>query len=184
MLMPEYAQTLTYLFALGIVGMHVVLVAALLYRVVNGTWIPAILVPCLQKWGLALAATLPVTSFFLSLWYSEIIGIPVCPLCWFARTLMYPLAVILPLAALRRDVSVVPYVLALSGLGVVLTGYHHLYQMGLASGSACAVLSGGGECATRYVFEFGYVTLPLIGCTVFLMIALLVWLARPSREGK
>lgn len=35
----------------------------------------------------------------MSLWYSEVVGLPVRPLCWFARTMMYPLAVVLVVAS-------------------------------------------------------------------------------------
>lgn len=182
--MPEYAQTLTYLFSLGIVALQAGVLGIVLYRLIYKEWVPKESRAVVQRFGLALAAALPVAALFLSLWYSDVVGIPVCPLCWFARTLMYPLAIILPIAAWRRDLGIVPYALTLSAVGAVITGYHHLYQMGLAPTGACDLLAGGGDCATRYVFEFGYVTMPLMGFTLFVVIGLILWITASAHSEK
>ncbi len=173
--MTPLADTVTYLLALGTVGLLVVVVGALGYRIVKGTWLPEALHAHIARFGLAGAATLSGAALVISLWYSEVIGIPVCPLCWFARTMMYPLAVVLAVAAYRKDVAVVPYALALAAIGAAITGYHHLYQVGIAPSGACNFLAEGGTCATRYVFEFGFVTMPLMGFTLFCAIGLLLW---------
>lgn len=176
--MPAYAQTLTYLLALGTVGMQLAVLAALVYRIARGQWLPTAFRAPIARYGLAVAALLPIMAFFMSLWYSEIIGLPVCVLCWFGRVFMYPLAVVLPIAAYRRDVSIVPYALALSVAGMLVTGYHHFYQVGLAPGALCDALAGGSDCMTRYVFELGFVTMPLMGFTLFAAVTLLLWIVR------
>lgn len=174
-MITETTETITHLLAWGIALMQLALIAAVAHRLIYGVWVPRELHHHLERFGLWVAALLPVSAFFLSLWYSEIVGIPVCPLCWFARTMMYPLAVILVVAALRKDIGVVPYAYPLAVIGALITGYHHLYQMGIAPSGACDVLAGGGECATRYIFELGYITMPLMGFTLFCAIGLLLW---------
>ncbi len=176
--MPEYAQVITYFFALGMLVLHVCLGGMVLYRLVKGTWLPAGLRAHVYLYGLWYAALFPVASFFLSLWYSDIVGLPVCALCWFGRTMMYPLAIIVPIAAWRRDREIWRYVMPLTGIGALITGYQHLLQVGFVTGSLCNVLKSAGDCAARYVYEFGYITMPLFGVTVFVVTALLVWLAR------
>jgi disulfide bond formation protein DsbB len=176
--MPAYAQTLTYIFALGMVGMHVVLIASALHRIVTGVWVPAQVYPYVRRFGLGVAAVLAVAALLLSLWYSEIVGLPVCVLCWLTRTMMYPLAIMLPIAAWRGDRALWPYILSLSMIGGVISGYQHLMQMGVVAGGFCHALSGNTDCAARYVYEFGYITMPMYGLTVFAAIALLAWLAR------
>jgi len=43
--------------------------------------------------------------------------------------------------------------------------------------------SGVSDCARRYVFEYGYITLPLIGATLFVfLIVLMLFLLRARRE--
>jgi disulfide bond formation protein DsbB len=176
--MPAYAQTLTYVFSLGILTLHVALGLMVVHRLVRGVWLPESVQVHLAQYGLRYAALFPVASLFLSLWYSDIVGLPVCALCWFGRTMMYPLAIMLPLAAWRNDRRVWQYTLPLAGIGALITGYQHLLQVGFVTGSLCNALHAPGDCAARYVYEFGYITMPLFGVTVFLVTALLVWIAR------
>jgi disulfide bond formation protein DsbB len=176
--MPAYAQTLTYLFAVFTVLLEVFVCMALITRMGMGVWLPESVRGTFERFGLRIAATLGVCAVVLSLWYSEIVGLPVCPLCWFARTMMFPLAVILVVAAVRNDLGVRPYALALAGVGMFITGYHHLYQMGFVEGTLCKAIRDGGDCAQRYIFEFGFVTMPLMGFTLFATVALLVLLSR------
>ena len=176
--MPPYAQTLTHLFALGTVGLQCIMVAATLHRLWTGTWVPQVLTTHVRTWALPLAAVLPVAGLVLSLFYSEVVGLPVCALCWFGRTMMYPLAFIMPIAAWRGDRDIWRYVLPLATVGAIVSGYQHLLQMGTVTGSACHVIKNSGDCAARYVFEFDYITMPLFGFTVFVAVALLVWIAR------
>src|SRR5690606_42157933 len=47
---------------------------------------------------------------------------------WYQRIAMYPLAVVLPLAAWRRDYGVRPYALAVAGLGILVSAYHNVIE--------------------------------------------------------
>ena len=62
-------------------------------------------------WLVALAAMLG------SLYFSELRQFRPCILCWYQRVMMYPLVVILGIAALKGDHSVRRYVLALAVIG-------------------------------------------------------------------
>jgi disulfide bond formation protein DsbB len=57
----------------------------------------------LQGQGLALAALVAAVATAGSLYLSEGAHLVPCRLCWYQRTMMYPLAVILVVAAQRRD---------------------------------------------------------------------------------
>jgi disulfide bond formation protein DsbB len=112
--------------------------------------------------GTALAAMLG------SLYYSEIVGFVPCTLCWYQRILMYPLTVIILVGLLREDASLPAYVLPLSILGIGMSSYHYLLQLGIISHSAaCSV---GIPCGLRYVNYFGFVTIPLMALTAFVII--------------
>jgi hypothetical protein len=56
-----------------------------------------------------------------SLYLSEIAHFPPCQLCWFQRIAMYPLTVMLLLAAWRHDLAVRPYALTLALLGAPIS---------------------------------------------------------------
>jgi len=66
-----------------------------------------------------------------SLYYSEVRGFIPCTLCWYQRILMYPLVAVILVGMLRRDEGLPLYVLPLSALGMSVSTYHYLLQIGL-----------------------------------------------------
>lgn len=176
--MEGYVATLTYLFAVGTVLLGLLVLMSVVTRLSTGVWLPASVEGTVRAWALRITAGFTVFGTLLSLFYSEVVGFTPCVLCWFARTMLFPLSVITLIAAWRNDTSVRPYVIVLSLVGMLITGYHHLYQMGFTSGTLCNALTGGGGCDKLYVLEFGFVTMPLMGFTLFAATALLAWLAR------
>ncbi len=169
--MTPLVSTLTTLFAAGTIALQVVIVVGFLGTFVfRYRWHP-FLVRLVVRHGVLLAGLLAAGSLLLSLWYSKVVGLPVCELCWYARTMMYPLAFILPIAAYYRDRTIARYIVPLASLGAAVTLVHHLYQVGAVNFTSCD--AAGLSCATRYVYEFGFVTMPLMGLTIFLAIILL-----------
>ena len=65
--------------------------------------------PIFAAWVVALGATGG------ALFIGEVLGQLPCDLCWFQRTFMFPLAVILGISVLRGDPSIRVYGLALAG---------------------------------------------------------------------
>ncbi|MBP9749614.1 MAG: disulfide bond formation protein B [Candidatus Pacebacteria bacterium] len=176
--MEPYAASLTYLFSVIIVCLDVVVVFLAVSRSVMRMWLPPTFDRVLLRYILPIASVSALMGVLLSLFYSEIVGFPVCVLCWFSRTMLFPYALIASVAWVRRDVQVWPYLLSLSVSGMVITLYHHLYQMGVTAGTLCTTFANGGDCAARYVFEFGFVTMPWMGFTLFTVLAFLAWRMR------
>ncbi|MEJ2734489.1 MAG: disulfide oxidoreductase [Anaerolineae bacterium] len=119
-----------------------------------------------------------------SLYYSEIAGFVPCTLCWYQRILMYPLTLIELVGILKHDEGVFDYVLPLSVLGIGVSTYHYLIQLGVIGHSpACSV---GIPCGLRYVNYLGFVTIPLMALTAFTIIttvmALAKWAGRDEAE--
>lgn len=108
-----------------------------------------------------------------SLFYSEIAGYEPCKLCWYQRILMYPQVVLfgLALAGRLRDVMIAAG--ALSGIGAIIAGYHYLLQIGVVTGSNCDALGYSVACSQRFVMNFGYITIPLMAFSAFMLIFLL-----------
>lgn len=122
---------------------------------------------------LKLSLVVVLGGVFGSLFYSEIIGYAPCVLCWWQRIFLYPQAVILVMALLKKDFSVTPYIKVMSLIGLVISGYQSLLQMGLVPSLVCGANSV--SCAQRYFINFGYITLPLMGFTAFLLLTVLNW---------
>lgn len=115
-----------------------------------------------------LAALVALTSTAGSLVYSEVYNFEPCRLCWYQRIAMYPLGLILAIAAWKRDWAVRRYAVSLGGVGAVLAAYHYALQTfpGLDSG-ACSV---GVPCTAKYVNELGFISIPFMALSGFLAV--------------
>jgi disulfide bond formation protein DsbB len=126
-------------------------------------------------WVLALGATLG------SLFFSEFSDFIPCRLCWFQRIAMYPLAVLLLIGAIRRDHrGGALYALAFPIVGMLVSTYHiYIENHPEAESAGCTV---GAPCSTKWIDEFGYITIPTLAITVFAAIlTLLVFALRRTR---
>ncbi|UOQ92775.1 disulfide oxidoreductase [Halobacillus shinanisalinarum] len=114
-------------------------------------------------WAQALVATLG------SLFFSEILGYTPCELCWYQRILMYPLIIIYGTALVKRKVDIAFSGLILSGLGMAVSIYHYLIQKVPAfqsAGGSCGVV----PCNAEYINYFGFITIPFLAGTAFIII--------------
>jgi disulfide bond formation protein DsbB len=129
--------------------------------------------------ALTLGAVIAIVATAGSLYLSEVAHFTPCRLCWYQRIGMYPLALLLPIAAIRRDRRVWPYPLALA-LGVLpISIYHVLLEHfpSLETG-ACDV---SNPCSIVWVRHFGFVTIPYMAASGFAAIAVLMCIAAPRR---
>jgi disulfide bond formation protein DsbB len=114
-----------------------------------------------------------------SLYFSLGLGLAPCDLCWYQRILMYPLVVILGVAALEDRAGVVYTALPLSVLGLAIAAYHTYIQIAPSAGGTCSV--GGGCSAILYPMLGGVLTIPRLSLLAFLLITVgLVTLVRPA----
>src|SRR5689334_5543280 len=61
-----------------------------------------------------------------SLFFSEVMNLPPCVLCWYQRIAMYPLVVIIGIGIINRDNRVKSYALPLCLIGLAISIYHNL----------------------------------------------------------
>lgn len=128
-------------------------------------------------WGIALIAVLG------SLFFSEYADFVACRLCWYQRIFMYPLAFVLLVGALRRDVrAAVQYSFLLPIIGAGVSIYHlYIEHNPDAESAGCKI--GGGSCATKWIDEFGYITIPTLALTAFAAIGVLLAFVWSRREA-
>jgi len=134
------------------------------------------------KRGLAIGFSVALVSVIVSLIYSDIIGYVPCKLCWIQRIFLYPQVIILGLALWKKTKDADLYCIALSVIGVVIAGYHFYGQSIDTSVLPACTASGGTSCAVRYFIEFGYVTIPMMAFTAFLLILTSVLLTRYAQK--
>ena len=94
----------------------------------------------------------------------------ICPLCRFARILMYPLTFIAAVGLIRNDHKAWMYMLPSVTLGLLLEIYHNFLMWQPSYG----VCSPTDPCTTPYLNYFGFVTIPLLCLTAFVTIATMI----------
>src|SRR5579862_9151596 len=122
-------------------------------------------------WGYELWAGFVVAALATggSLFFSEIAGFVPCDLCWFQRICMYPLSLLLLFAAFHGDYKFARYLLPFPLIGACVSVYHLLVENQVVSEpTACKI--GGAGCAVKWINEFGYVTIPTLALTGFLLL--------------
>ena len=129
----------------------------------------------LELWlGFAVATTATLGSLYLS----DIVHLVPCTYCWYQRIAMYPLVVIFGIAALRKDQGVRIYATALAVIGAAIALYHRIVQVfPELNGSAC---SSGVPCTAAYFTQFGFVTIPYMALSGFLLILALLYIDRSN----
>jgi hypothetical protein len=134
-----------------------------------------------ELWSAFLVAAIATGG---SLFFSEVAGFVPCELCWYQRICMYPLSILTLFAAAHRDYRVARYLLPLPVVGAGVSIYHLLIENRvIAEPTACRI--GGAGCAVKWIDEFGYVTIPTLALTGFLLLAgLLALAAAGSDDGE
>jgi disulfide bond formation protein DsbB len=118
------------------------------------------------SWVIAVVATLG------SLYFSEVLLFVPCKLCWYQRILMYPLSIILGIAAVRKDYRQAMYVLPLSMIGAGFSFYHYLLEktdLFKEASSSCGIV----PCDVEYINWLGFITIPFLALVAFVLISAL-----------
>lgn len=123
------------------------------------------------SWLIALVATLG------SLFFSEVMGLPPCVLCWYQRIFMFPLAVTLAVGLLPFDPGSIRYSLPLAVGGWGVAFYHCLLYAGLIPENI-QPCGQGVSCADAKSQAVGIVPIPLLSVIAFSIIIALLLAAR------
>jgi disulfide bond formation protein DsbB len=124
-------------------------------------------------WGYELWAAFVVAAIATggSLFFSEIAHYLPCELCWYQRICMYPLSILTLLMAWRGDNRAARYLLPLPIVGACVSIYHLLIENGvIKEPTQCLASAPGTGCAFKWINEFGYMTIPTLALTGFLLL--------------
>ena len=117
------------------------------------------------------------TSTLGALFFSEIMQLPPCVLCWYQRIFMFPLVLLLPLGLFPFDAKVVRYALSLALAGWLVS----LFQVLLVAGvipEAIRPCTQGVPCAEVQIEWLGFVNIPLLSLVAFTTMNALLIAAR------
>ncbi len=128
----------------------------------------------LLSWLVAFAATLG------SLFFSEIMKLEPCVLCWYQRIAMFPLVPILAIGLYTQDSGGIKYAMPLAVGGWLAAFYHWLLYSGYIPKGLQPC--GKGLSCTEVSLELGgLVTIPMLSLASFAIIIVLLLLA--TRKG-
>ncbi|GIW01054.1 disulfide bond formation protein B [Roseiflexus sp.] len=124
------------------------------------------------SYGRHLALLQAIVATCGSLFMSEALGWPPCVLCWYQRILMYPLVALILIGILRRDRGLHLYVLPLSLSGACISLYHYLLvKTDWLPPPPCV---DGIPCTVDYLDILGFINVPFMALTAFLIISFLM----------
>lgn len=130
----------------------------------------------LAMWVIALIATAG------SLYFSQIRGYAPCTLCWVQRIFMYPLIIVVGVAYVQKNVRIAATTLAFSVIGGFISLYHYGLQK-LDFLSDAAPSCGQVPCTGQYINYLGFITIPFLALTAFILIAALsMYLLKSLKE--
>ena len=124
----------------------------------------------LQENLLLVMWTVSVVATAGSLYFSEVRGFIPCELCWIQRIFMYPLVLIIGIAIAQKNARIYTTTLVFSLIGASISLYHYGIQK-LKFLSDSAPSCGQVPCTGEYINVFGFITIPFLALTAFLMIA-------------
>lgn len=111
-----------------------------------------------------------------SLFFSEVMNLPPCVLCWYQRIAMYPIVILTAIGIIRNDKKAYISVLALSIPGLVISMYHNLLYWKILPESV-APCTLGISCTTKFFEWFGFITIPFMALVAFIVINVLAFIS-------
>ncbi|MDW7616902.1 disulfide oxidoreductase [Peribacillus simplex] len=121
--------------------------------------------PLLFSWILSIIATAG------SLYFSEVLHYVPCTFCWYQRILMYPLVILLGRAFYEQDLKIHRYILPLSILGMLVSGYHYGLQK-IPALQHFEMCQSGVPCSGEYINWLGFITIPFLAFIAFTLITI------------
>jgi disulfide bond formation protein DsbB len=171
-------QIITFLSILTVTGQVIVLILCALLIKDSFSGRSSGISSWIFSHALLLMFIVALTATSGSLFFSEIAGWAPCKDCWLQRIFMYPQVLLLGIALWKRDRHIALYIIALCLVGIYLSADHYIDQVNAALHPIVAdplkpCDATGVPCAgTEIHFTFGYITIPLMALTAFLLNAL------------
>ena len=111
-------------------------------------------------WAIAALSTLG------ALFFSEIMNLPPCVLCWYQRVFMFPLVLILPFGLFPFDARVVRFTLPLAVAGWLVSAFQVLLVAGWIPEGIKPCMQGV-PCSEVQIEWLGFVNIPLLSFIAF-----------------
>ncbi|MFZ2152160.1 MAG: disulfide bond formation protein B [Minisyncoccia bacterium] len=134
-----------------------------------------------------------LTSLFATigaLTYSSVYDFAACDFCWYQRIAIYPMILLLGMAAIRKEKLIKPYVIVLAIAGILVSAYHWSIHMisvygsqaaadGLVPCDATGILP---SCSQTEVLEYGFITIPFMAISTLALVIVLMLFIKSKKS--
>jgi len=135
----------------------------------------------IKRNSLTFAFIVALVSTVASLFFSEILNYVPCELCWVQRVFMYPLVFLIGFGLMKKSVKAINYTILLSFIGGLIAIYHNVIQA-LDSSDFCTI--DGAGCLEKFVVGYGYVTIPIMAITSFVLVIIFCFIWKNYVKSK
>jgi disulfide bond formation protein DsbB len=168
----------TTLLAIGILALQLGIVV-----VIVGLLTKAPFISFVAKHSHLLLAVIFIGGVVGSLIYEHIFLYPPCILCWYQRLAIFPIAFLSVTGKIKQNIVLRKQIWMLAIYGFMVALFHNYLDIFQPSGlDVCG--ADGVSCNARYVYEFGYITIPMMSGTILLAgIILMIVLNRYPQDS-
>ena len=156
--------------ALGSIAIYIFVIIYVfleLFKIVNPIKI------IIQKYRLYLIYTISFLGSVGSIMLTSYFMLDPCELCWYQRAFLFCIPVISIIAIIKKDITASLYVFYLSIIGSIFAVYHNLLQFGIIKTESIFCGSLSNDCITAAFTYFGFVTIPVMSLSIFLILILI-----------
>ncbi len=116
-----------------------------------------------------------------ALYFEQMDHLAPCNLCWYQRMGLFPLVIILGMAAFRGVLKIIPYVLPQIFLGGLVALAQILVQEKIIS-TSLALCGKGSSCLEKIDLGLGFITPPILSFLAFAAMAILLIYAQKNNK--
>lgn len=122
----------------------------------------------------------PIANLKNGTYFLTVNGFNPCTLCVYARILMYPLVIISLVGILTKDRKFTNYIIPFTLIGIPLEIYHYMLQrLPIENIFDCTKVN---PCSAFYVQYFGFISIPFLCLTAFIVILIFSLLNRKLNQ--
>ena len=120
--------------------------------------------------GLLAIFSISLVATLGSLYFSEVRGFIPCEMCWYQRILMYPIVILSTVAYIQKNARIALTTAVFAIIGGSISLYHYGIQK-ISFLQETAPACGQVSCTGFYINWLGFITIPFLALTAFVMIA-------------
>jgi disulfide bond formation protein DsbB len=179
--MTPFVTVVTYCASVGIVIMNIVTLFLIFVVVTSKNDSSNKLLSWISLHNLKIVFLVSIASILGSLFYSEIAGFVPCEFCWFQRIMLIAEALVFAgaLSIYRNGGRENPGIFRstfIISLFAIFVGAFQYYGSMFNPGLLDACVANGVSCAKNYFIIFGYITIPWMALSTFLLLAILLYI--------